>query len=141
VNVDDTRFASVDRGQHCVYIHDETDRTSDPVVVGTAGSAHGEFDRPTSACFVHRGGVDTLLICDCGNDRVVEVSVRGEFMRAIAFPKFSRPWSVAERDGAIAVSLFHSHAVVLLQYETGVVKPEMTIGSGTQSWPNHLIST
>jgi hypothetical protein len=33
---------------------------------------------------VHRDGVDTLLICDYGSDRVVEVTARGEFMRAIA---------------------------------------------------------
>jgi sugar lactone lactonase YvrE len=84
---------------------------------------------PTSACFVHRDGVDTLLIADCGNDRVVEVTARGEFMRAIAVD--SHPWGIEERDGAIAVSLYRAHAVVLLQYESGAVKPEVTIGSGT----------
>jgi hypothetical protein len=42
------------------------------------------LDRPAFACFVHHDGIDTLLICDWGNDRVVEVTVRGEFMRAIA---------------------------------------------------------
>jgi hypothetical protein len=96
---------------------------------GTAGSAHGELDRPAFACFVHRDGVDTLLICDFGNDRVVEVSARGEFMRAIAVE--GGPWGIAERDGVIAVSLYYDHTVVLLQYVSGAVKPEVTIGSGT----------
>jgi sugar lactone lactonase YvrE len=111
-----------------------TDRTADPIIVGTAGtagSAHGELNYPVSAGFVHRDGVDTLLICDVGNDRVVEVTARGEFMRVIALPEDSRPYGVAERDGVIAVSLSEADVVVLLQYETGVVKPEMTIGSGT----------
>jgi DNA-binding beta-propeller fold protein YncE len=80
---------------------------------------------------MRRDGVDTLFICDWGNGRVVEVTVRGEFMRAIALPEDSHPYGIAERDGVIAVSLRSSHAVVLLQYESGAVKPEVTIGSGT----------
>ncbi len=133
VNVDGTRFASVDRDTHCVYMYNVADRTADPIVVGTAGtsgSAHGEFSHPTSAYFVRREGVDTLLICDWGNDRVVEVTARGEFMRAIAVD--GGPYGIAERDGVIAVSLCGAHAVVLLQYESGTVKPEVTIGSGTE---------
>jgi DNA-binding beta-propeller fold protein YncE len=133
VNVDGTLVASVDSRQNCVYIYNATDLTADPVVVGTAGtsgSAHGELNCPTSACFVHRDGVDTLLICDCNNNRVVEVSVRGQFLRAIVVD--GRPWGVAERDGVIAVSLAEADVVVLLQYETGAVKPEVTIGSGTE---------
>jgi hypothetical protein len=78
---------------------------------------------------VHRDGVDTLLICDFGNNRVVEVTACGVFLRAIAAD--GRPWGIAERDGVIAVSVCTAHAVVLLQYESGAVKPEVTIGSGT----------
>jgi sugar lactone lactonase YvrE len=78
---------------------------------------------------VRRDGVDTLLICDWGNNRVVEVSARGEFMRDIAVK--GRLWGIAEQDGVIAVSLYYDHTVVLLQYESGAVKPEVTIGSGT----------
>jgi hypothetical protein len=84
---------------------------------------------PAFVCLVHRSDVDALLISDQGNDRVVEVTARGEFMRAIVVD--SCPWSIAERDGVIAVSLCWTHAVVLLQYESGAVKsPEVTIGSG-----------
>jgi hypothetical protein len=131
VNADSTLFASVDLDQHCVRIHNAADRTADPIVVGTAGtadSAHGELNCPGLTCFVHRDGVDTLLICDWGNDRVVEVTARGEFMRVIALPEQSGVWGIAERDGVIAVSLYRDHMVVLLQYESG--EPEVTIGSG-----------
>jgi hypothetical protein len=86
------------------------------------------LDNPASACFVHRDGVDTLLICDYNNNRIAEVTTRGVFMRAIAV---SRPYGIAERDGVIAVSMWAAHAVVLLQYEFGAVKAEVTIGSGT----------
>jgi DNA-binding beta-propeller fold protein YncE len=132
VNVDGTLLASMDYFQHCVYIYNVADGTLDPIVVGTAGTAgvaQGELDCPAFTCFVHRDGVDTLLICDRFNDRVVEVTARGEFMRAIAVD--GRPWGIAERDGVIAVSLLGAHMMVLLQYETGSVKPEVTIGSGT----------
>ncbi len=134
MSVDGTLFASANRDQHCVYIYNAADHTADPVVVGTAGTAgtaHGELDCPTSVCLVHRDGVDTLLVCDFGNDRVVEFSVRGEFMRAIELPEGSGPYGSAERDGVIAVSLWAAHAVVLLQYESGAVKPEVANGSGT----------
>ncbi len=131
VNVDGTLFASVDRDAHCVYIYSVADRTSDPIVVGTAGTsggAHGLLKYPACVCFVHRDGVDTLLIADCGNDRVVEVTAGGVFMRAMAAD--GPPWGIAERDGVIAVSLTDANAVVLLQYESGAVKSEVTIGSG-----------
>ena len=139
MNVDGTLFASVDHNQHCVYIYSVDGagkRTADPVVVGTAGtagSAHGQLYGPRFACFVHRNGIDTLLMCDAGNDRVVEVTASGVFLRAIAVKKDSCPWGIAYcgTSDVIAVSLYDAHAVVLLQYESGAVKPEVTIGSGT----------
>jgi hypothetical protein len=123
----------VDSKQHCVHIHNAADRTAAPIVgatAGTAGSAHRELKLPRSACFVHRDGVNALLICDRGNDRVLEVTAGGEFMRAIALPKRRHPCGIAERDGVIVVSLHRTHAVVLLSYESGAVKSEVTIGSG-----------
>jgi DNA-binding beta-propeller fold protein YncE len=136
VNLDGTLFASVDCDAHCVRIHNAANRTAAPTVVGTAGTAggaHGELNCPTSACFVHRDGVDTLLIADCGNDRVVEVTARGEFMRAIALPGDSYPYGIAYNgtSDVIAVTLHFNHVVVLLQYKSGAVKPEVTIGSRT----------
>ncbi len=79
MNVDDTLVASVDQFRHCLYVYSVADRAVDSVVgtVGTAGSAHGQLCSPRVACFVHRGGVDTLLISDFGNCRVVEVTARG----------------------------------------------------------------
>jgi DNA-binding beta-propeller fold protein YncE len=138
MNVSGTLLASVNFDQHCLYIC-SVDRsgelTTDAVVVGTPGirgSAHGQFDSPASACFVHRNGIDTLLIADTGNRRVVEVSASGVFLRAIAV-KTGSSGHIAYSGVAdvIAVSLRAAHAVVLLQYESGAVMPEVTIGSGT----------
>jgi DNA-binding beta-propeller fold protein YncE len=126
VNDDGTLVASVDTSRHCVYIYNAP--AADPIIVGTAGTA-GRLTFPTSACFVRRDGVDTLFICDWCNHRVVEVTARGEFMRAIAVE--GGPYGIAQRDSVIAVSLSDAHAVVLLQYESGAVKPEVAIGSGT----------
>jgi hypothetical protein len=81
---------------------------------------------------VHRHGIDTLLICDWGNDRVVEVTASGLFLRAIALKKYSGVWGIAYCGvgDVIAVSLCEAYAVVLLEYQSGAVKPEVTIGSG-----------
>jgi DNA-binding beta-propeller fold protein YncE len=111
------------------------DRTADTVVFGTAGTPgalDGELHCPALACFVHRNGADTLLISDLGNDRVVEITASGLFLRTIALKKDSGPWGIAYCgvEDVIAVSLRGDHAVVLLQHESGVVKPEVTIGSG-----------
>ncbi len=95
VNVDGTLFAFAESDAHCVYIYNAADCTVDTIVVGTActsGSAHGFLKNPTFVCFVHRDGLDTLLICDYGNNRVVEVTSGGVFMRAIALPEFGYPW-------------------------------------------------
>jgi hypothetical protein len=94
---------------------------------------------PAFACFVHRNGIDTLLICDGLNDRVVEVSASGLFLRAIAVRKGSYPYGVAERDGVIAVSLHWAHGVLLLQYEPGAFTYRERGGGGSESYPDHKL--
>ena len=139
MNINGNVFASVNRNQHCVHIYSvdaSGKRTADAVVVGTmgsAGSSHAQLCIPTFACFVHRHGIDTLLISDWGNDRVVEVTASGVFRRAIALKKGRPPYGIAYCGigDVIAVSLFCAHAVVLLQYESGAVNVGDTIGSGT----------
>jgi hypothetical protein len=82
---------------------------------------------------VKRTGLDTLLICDSDNDRVVEVTSSGVFLRAIWVKRCSFPFGIAycgTRD-VIAVSLMDAQAVILLHYESGAVKADLTIGSGT----------
>ena len=56
-----------------------------------------------------------------------------DILRAIALARCSAPYGIAYcgSSDVIAVSLHAAHAVVLLQYELGEVKPEVTIGSGT----------
>jgi hypothetical protein len=87
---------------------------------------------------VNRKGADTLLICDVYNDRIVEVTASGVFLRAIAVTKGSLSWGIAYSGASdvIAVSLCNSHAVVLLQYESGAVN--VTIGSGMGSRDGQL---
>ena len=146
MNVDGTLFASVDQTNHSVCIYSLSvagEHTADAVVVGTSGisgSARGQLDNPVFACFVHRNGIETLLICDSGNDRVVEVTAAGEFCRAIAVKKGSYAWGIAYccLTDVIAVSLNAASAVVLLQYESGAVKPEVTIGLGRGSGGGQL---
>lgn len=128
LNFDCTRLASVDRLNHCVYIYNldsSGECTNESVVFGISGSAgcsNEQMRRPQSPCFVHRGGVETLLLCDWGNDRVVELTVGGEFMRAIPFPF---PYCVAynrNRD-VIAVSLWSNNEVIVLEYERAAEEP------------------
>jgi hypothetical protein len=134
VNADGTRIASVCSNEHCVYIYSAVDPAADALVfgcAGTPGSAYGQLNYPRFACFVHRNGVDTLLICDSRNHRVVEVSAMGVFLRVMAMKNGSFPWGIAYCGvgDVIAVSLHAAHAVVLLHYESGAAKPEVTIGS------------
>ena len=151
MNFDGTLVASVHQHLHCVYIYRVVDLTAAPIIVGTAGTAgraHGQLNYPVFACFVLRNGADTLLICDPCNDRVVEVTASGDFLRAIAVKAGSWPSGVAycSIGGVIAVSLSGAHAVVLLQYESGAVKPEVTIGTGAhgsgdgQLWHPHGVT-
>ena len=72
---------------------------------------------PRFVCFVRRKHVDTLLICDYNNHRIVETSVDGRFVRAIAFP--TNPYGVAYCDRSDAIAVSYAHTVVLLQYACG----------------------
>jgi hypothetical protein len=110
-NDDGTLFASTDVNMHRVHIWSVADKTSCTTTV--------PLTDPRFMCFARRGDVDTLLICDGGNDRIVEVSVDGQPIRCIAVDrKGSFPFGVAycsQRD-VIAVSLTRVHMVWLLQY-------------------------
>jgi hypothetical protein len=80
--------------------------------------------------------MDTLLICDAGNSRVVEITAGGEFLRAIAFERYSHLYGIAYcgTKDLIAVSLItrSAKAVVLLQYDSGARKFEVTASFGSE---------
>lgn len=138
MNINGTLLASVDCWQHCVHVQSMDDSlgniVGDPIIVGTPGirgNGHGQLSGPRFACFVHRNDVDTLLICDFGNERVVEVSSSGVFLRTIAVR--CSPYGIAycgARD-VIVVSLHWASNVILLHYETGTLKSETIVGLGT----------
>lgn len=114
VNADGTLLASANEFLRSVTIYTmdgKGDLTGPPVIVGSSIP----FACPKCLCFVHRGGVDSLLIVDRSNSRVVEVTTRGEFMRAIRF--VLDPVSVAycEKTDRIAVSFWddQDHFTVL----------------------------
>lgn len=129
-NIDGTLLASVESRQHCVYIYSVDsagEHTADPIVFGTVfapGNADGQLHIPSSACFVHRGGSggDSLLICDYGNSRIVEVTVRGIFLRAI--PLDMSPWSIAYSRTRDVIIVAGSQNFIQLQYESGALQPE-----------------
>jgi DNA-binding beta-propeller fold protein YncE len=131
VNASGSLIASVNGSLHSVSIYSvdgSGKRPADVVVVGFSHDNGGLF-LPRSPCFVRRNCTDTLLVCDASNDRVLEFTARGIFLRAIAMEIGSGPCGIAERDGVIAVSLNQAHSVVLLEYESGALRSEVTIGS------------
>ena len=137
VNNHVVRMYSVDGAGQCAAV---------PVTLGTSGTAgfeHGQLhslmavpyyacNTPIVACFVHRNGMDTLLICDA-RFRVAEVTAGGVFVRGFSIDTEADSWpcSIAYCGigDAIAVTLYRVHAVVVLQYESGAVKREVSIGS------------
>jgi hypothetical protein len=128
-NADNTLFAYVDRNRHCVHIrriNAAGKRASDAVVFGTpdrCDNTKRALNHPQFACFARRRGVDTLLVCDSKNNRVVEITVGGVFKRAIALTKGSHAYGVAYcgQHDAVAVSLAEHDAVVLLRYASAAV--------------------
>ena len=151
VNGSGTLIAVVAASEHCVYIYsvDETgEESAGAVTAGTPGihgSSAEQLNRPRFCCFVHRNGVDTLLICDFGNDRIVEVTADGKFLRSLALSVGRRPWGVAycRTHDVIALSLHWDHTVVMLAYESGAVKRKVTSGhgDGLLYYPNGVVFT
>ena len=116
-------FAHVNNSRFTVDIRVMGGGVSAFGTMNVSGRGDGLLSDPTLACFTLRQGVETLLVCDCWSDRVVEVSVSGTFMRATDLKMCSHPAGVAfcpVRD-AIAVSLQYSHAVILLDYKSSAV--------------------
>jgi hypothetical protein len=132
-----TLLASVDYNMHCVRIYrvDGAGECGAAAVVacipGTAGRDDKLLSQPTCACFVHRHGLDTLLICDSANDRVVEVTVDGAFIRTLAVRNRSCLSGIAfcQTSDVIAVSLEGRGEVLLLHFKTGEEISEATIRS------------
>ncbi len=55
-------------------------------VKGVSGNSRTLLNRPTDADFLNNGNI---LICDAGNNRLIEVTRQGAFVRAFAHPLFN----------------------------------------------------
>ena len=127
INHDGSLHASVCHAgdQHCVHIWKAGSAEPHAVFGATHGNGSRQLCAPTLACFTHREHVedDTLLICDFSNDRIVEVGTGAHLVRHIPVPLHSCPRGVAYcglRD-VIAVSLYQTHAVLLMHYESTAI--------------------
>jgi hypothetical protein len=70
---------------------------------------------------VRRCGVDTVLICDTCNDRIVEISVSGHFIRHIAVDARGLPYGIAYNSDSNAIAVSLTRQVAVLRYDTGEV--------------------
>jgi hypothetical protein len=67
-----------------------------------------------SACFVHRGGVDTLLLSDVVHERIIEISTDGLFISHILLPIPCN--AIAYCQGKDVIAVCSSNAVALVEY-------------------------
>lgn len=98
-------------------VNSSGERTAEPIVV--AASADVVLKYPCNACFVHRNGVDSLLICDFGEKRVVETTATGLFLRAISVD--FRCFNIAYCGTRDVIAGYDdlNERVVLLRYDSG----------------------
>ena len=143
-NEDGTIFAAVDSSLHCVriyHINAEGERVGavgGAYVYGTTVVSRKRYEA-RFACFVRRGGVDTLLVCTSGLCRVIEVTVAGARVREITVSAPPKGVAYCQHNDTIAVTLGrpeaqrrsardprHSGTVVLLKYSTLTVFAEIS---------------
>lgn len=127
VNANGTLLASAISWYHCVYVYSVNSTgklTADPLAIG-----NGQLNEPINVCFARHDGTDTLLIADRGNNRVVEFTASGVFLRTIALRHKPNGIAYCAKSDVIAVSSFDG--VVLLQYEElAIIGSDRLIGSG-----------
>jgi hypothetical protein len=119
ITEDGKLMASVDNAGNSVIFHSLLGPTT--IVFGDSENASHRLQDPFCASFAHRNGAHTLLVSDCGNHRIVELTEEGRWIRSVAID--GRPSGVAycQALDLIAVSVLSTHAVLLLQYHSGKV--------------------
>jgi hypothetical protein len=139
VNFDCTLLAEVNTEQSSVYFFPlHLNGFKGQGVLYNAARDSEKLQKPTRACFALRGGAETLLVCDTGNHRVVEMTSHGAFLREIPITHhltfmaaFFSPIGIdySRSNDIIAVSSFQGGAVQILDYHSGVEKAESRITS------------
>ena len=105
-------------------------RTADGAVVhefGSRGSARGQFDTPFCLCATKN---NHILVTDCGNNRVQEVTLNGECVRTIGEDRLQDPYGVCTWGDLIAVSEYAAHRVSLFRTDGSFVRCFGSEGSG-----------
>lgn len=108
VNHDGSVMAYVNTYEGVVTIHDKD------VVSGVFGTI-GELSSPTSACFVYRKGVQTILIGDSYN--IYEIALDGHLIRRMFVGAAVYAVDFSSHTDVIAVTVPYEHHVQLMCYE------------------------
>ncbi|MBX3355121.1 MAG: hypothetical protein KF724_05425 [Phycisphaeraceae bacterium] len=110
---DGARIAVADTGSDRVLLFDASNLDRDPTVIGSRGTANGEFRAPSAVVFDPAG---RLFVVDSDNHRVQRFGVNGRheltFGTRGAMPgQFERPWSIKASDGTLLVVDHFNHRV------------------------------
>ena len=95
-----------------------------PLDAPPAVTVPGLLSNPQRICFVHRNGRDTILVVDAGNERIVEVATDGTFLRTVktmGYETYLRAVAYSPQTDLIAISKGPDDAIVIIDYESGVV--------------------
>jgi hypothetical protein len=135
VNVDSTLIAVSSADTNTVYIY-KLDSAGSTIGVPVTYNSLSTASVPpkfvhSPVSFVRRDYTDTLLIVSGGNDRIVEISVTGVWIRDIAVA--AQPDCVSYSRGVIIVSQLDASVVSLIDYSSGSVIRSVTISSTPQS--------
>lgn len=83
--------------------------------IGRKGSGDGELIRPQGLCVEKCGNHHNILVCDCGNGRIVQFSLEGYFTGKTV-TKLQDPIAIAKMaDGRILASVFEAKKVYILE--------------------------
>jgi len=131
VTRDGSQLAVSNSYTHVITVYDTVDG-SETVSFGGKGSGPGQFNRPFKLCITPR---DTLLVADCGNQRVQEVTMAGVHVRYIGVGLFGDGiCGITCNDEHIAVTKFIGatpNRVLLFNYSTGeLLRQFAALGSG-----------
>ncbi|XP_068760684.1 E3 ubiquitin-protein ligase TRIM71-like [Montipora capricornis] len=100
----ENRFIFSDVGYNCLKVFDRSGKFL--CKIGEEGNGDGQLNSPWGLC-VEKCGTDhhNILVCDSGNDRIVQLSVKGSSFTGKSVGELPRPRNIATTpDGRILVT-------------------------------------